>query len=489
MCKQAAEDLWDSILIYSYLNIDHIVESLQRSFANNRTTFDDLVTKMFGVCDPNERGSRVDRELGDLIISLHHAVSCYDKSMKQLHALIHFASGMIKSIDHVQDRLRYLLLKAKFASELHELICTLGFPERAFGTFVRAAKTSPTFKRLQIYLVPSSSSLKRVHVAASTSNSTSRPTTPTKPAIKPTFNRMNIMPTGNPPSSSSTITTAMVRTSPPKPPVQPQRSAAQQAQKTPGRTASTISHPKSSPTQQNDIMLTIRLYLARDDQTLDLSRLQPAAKQDTARLAVAVLCGQLLPISTNAWYMFGFVATLTEEEERNLGGLYLGILRDAQNPQSIFRDIMQAVQTNTLVDLINTKEYGRFQDIFPGPASFLTTPPEERTTVWRLKQFINDEDNTSPPPHLQRDYGFRYCRQREEVQRLKEIYWNVLKKVDPMDLHNACVHGRLYELASMRGLATTGDRRLMQNDYPAQYLGVENGDGLKAYCGPFFRRR
>jgi hypothetical protein len=493
-CERAEDEFWDAILVYSYANVDHIIESLQRSFANNQVTFDDLVTKMFGISDANERGSRMDRVLGDRIIALHHLVRSYDKSMRELHTLIHFASDMNKEIEHLPDRLRYLLQKAKFSNELHELIRTLGFPERAYSTFIKAAKTSPAFTHTTLHTVPSSSSPRGVYATVPISQPTTKPTflTP-KLEIKQTAGRTDCTPLKTTKTPSQT-TTGPVCTASPQPqtraqPPRPQQSTKHEVSKVQGRTASTPLPQKSLSTPHNNIEAIIRPYLDDDDQNLGLPRLQPASKQAAARLVGAILRGQLLPTPTNAWYVFGFVATRTEEEERHLGGLYLGILRDAQDRQSIFRDIVRAVETNTLVDLINTQEYGRFQDIFPGPASFLNTPPEDRSTVWRLKQFVADQDNTEPPPHLQRDYGFKYCRQREEIQRLKDIYWNILKKANPMDLHHACVFESLYKFASMKGFATTHDRRLMQNDGAMSSSGLENREGLQAYLGPFFKRR
>jgi hypothetical protein len=481
--------MWDSILIYSYPNIDHIIDGLQKSFASYQTKFDDLVTRMFGICDVNDRGSQIDRELGEQIISLHHLVGSYDKSLKQLNGLIRFASEMTKRIDHLPDRLRYLLQKAKFAGELYQLICTLGFPERAYSTFVRAAKISPAFAHTIFHTGSLSTSPERVHATVPASKPITKPTSSSpRFAIKQTASPTNTTKTPSPPIERPVRAgppLAQVRTQPPT----PQHPTTHQAPKELGQMDSNTSPNKSLSNPQNDIEAIIRPYLDDDEQDLGLSRLYPIAKQDTARLICAVLRGNLLPTSTNAWYVFGFVATRTEEEERHLGGLYLGILRDAQNRQTKFRDIVRAVETNTLVDFIDAQGYGRLHDIFPGVAWFLSTPQEKRATVWSLKQFVADEDNTDPPPHLQRDYGFKYCRQRDEVQRLKDIYWNMLKKVDPMDLHHACVFESLYKFASMKGFARDKDRRLMQNDGAMTSSGLENNEGLKAYLRAFFKRR
>jgi hypothetical protein len=151
--------------MYSYLNVDHVVESIQACFSQNETTFEEFLTKMFGILDHTESRSTLDRELGDRLIFLNQAVRSYDKSMKQLHSLIRYASDMIKKIQSLQDRLKYLLQKSRFADTLFKLICTLGFPERAHNTFVRAAKSTPCTLRCS-RTSARSNSITRVSTAA-----------------------------------------------------------------------------------------------------------------------------------------------------------------------------------------------------------------------------------------------------------------------------------------------------------------------------------
>ncbi|EDU46615.1 conserved hypothetical protein [Pyrenophora tritici-repentis Pt-1C-BFP] len=114
----------------------------------------------------------------------------------------------------------------------------------------------------------------------------------------------------------------------------------------------------------------------------------------------------------------------------------------------------------------------------------------QRSTVWRLKQFVLNKNETEPPAWAQRDYGFKFCKQREEVLLLKEIYNKICKKISLKDLHTACIHGRLYEAAVQKGVFVDAKyKRLMQNDYPSPFLGYENDKGLKNYRGSFFKKR
>lgn len=97
-----------------------------------------------------------------------------------------------------------------------------------------------------------------------------------------------------------------------------------------------------------------------------------------------------------------------------------------------------------------------------------------------------------PEPHaiLQRDYGFRYCVTREEVTRLRGYYAAVLARgVEPLDVHGACVRGRLGEVLAREGvLVRRGDERLLKNDWPSPWVGWEREEGTGAYRGTFFRR-
>lgn len=251
-------------------------------------------------------------------------------------------------------------------------------------------------------------------------------------------------------------------------------------------------HRTSQASSSRDIYIytVVRPYLPEEDRDVGIARLQPQVKQEVAQLAAAVLRRNLVPVVERVWHTFGFVVVDDIEQERHLAGLYGAIFEHAIDKQWIFREFMRAVETNTLPQIFDRNGYAHFRQEFPGLDAFLSTSPVRRPTVWHLKHFLVDEDNTEPPAVLQRDYGFRYCRQREEVLRLKAIYAAILKNADALDLHTACTHGRLVEFAAQKGVfVDLKDRRLMSNDYPASFIGFDNGLGLAAYRGSFFRRR
>jgi hypothetical protein len=466
MFEEAKDSLRDSILLYTYGNIAHIVNSIQKTFVDYQDRFENFITKMFGVNDPAMDENHF--KVGSHILTLYQATKAYDKSVGQLYSLIHLASAAIEKFPSLQKDIASVLGGGKFPLKLFQLICTLSFPKRAHSTFVLMAQTSASFRRVKI-CIKSNMNLLRQLPKASQSKASSRTTT-TSPKKSPTI-----------PLSTRRIPAA--------------NSSQRNAQATPRTVLQhqsrgiTLETPPSSP--HDDIFTVIRPYLTEDDRAIGLARLQPPSKQDAARLTGAVLRRNLLPLSANAWYAFGFVTTRTEDEERRLAGLYANILQATHNsdPVSVFAELLQALEANKLVQLFDKKGYAHFRQVFPRLEHFLSAPPERRSTVWRLIHFIRDEGNTEPPASLQRDYGFWCCQQRDEVSRLKNHYAVILEKVNPMDLHNACTNGRLYEFARETGvLIDLKDKRLMQNNAPALCVGFDNQIGFAAFRGRFYKR-
>ncbi|KAI4958866.1 hypothetical protein J4E86_004476 [Alternaria arbusti] len=460
---RACSELWDVILIHNYNRVEQVIQSIQESFDENWTTFDELVTRMFGIDDADNRGSRLDRELGDKVIRLSHDVHAFDGSMRDLNKLVQFASTMTRVNHNLRDRLRYLLEKTYFANKLFDLICALGFPERVYSTLVRAARSSQTFRNVNFHLRPQSP-VKNVSFATPMASAT--PPNAVKSSSPPQKKKSKRMQQ----YEATAIETAIAVPTLPSPP---------------------LPSPPSEPavTSLGPLMTAVQPYLNQQDRNLPLPSLQPATKQETAQLIGTILRERLLSTQTAAWYSFGFVTAKDEEQERQLAGLYVALLKEAKDPEAAFRELQTALETNSLVYLFDKYEYSHFRGLFPYLKAFLSIPPNKRSTVWRLRQFIQDPTDDEPPACLQRDYGFKYCRQREEVLRVKEIYVNILKKLGPQKLDIACVNGRLSETAMKEGVHINAkDRRFLKNDYGSPFLGLDCEGGLENYRGPFYRK-
>jgi len=419
---------------------------------------------MFGIDDMDNKGSTLDRELGDKIIRLSHDVHASDGSKRDLNKLVQFASTMTRVLLNLQDRLRYIPEKTHFANKLFDLICALGFPERVYSTLVQAARSSQTFRSVTFHLRPSSPAK---NVSFATPMASATPPNAVKPSSPPQKEKSKRMQRYEATAYTTAIATPVLSSlhPPPSPP------------------------PQLAVTSLGPLMTAVQPYLNQQDRGLSLHSLQPATKQETAQLVGTILRERLLPTDTTAWYAFGFVTAKDEEQERQLAGLYVALLKEAKDPEAAFRELQTALETNSIVKLFDQYEYSHFRDLFPYLKAFLSTPLTKRSTVWRLRQFILDPVDDEPPACLQRDYGFKFCRQREEVLRLKEIYVNILKKLGPQKLDIACLNGRLTETAMKEGVhVDVKDRRFLKNDYGSPFLGLDCEGGLENYRGPFYRK-
>jgi hypothetical protein len=235
-------------------------------------------------------------------------------------------------------------------------------------------------------------------------------------------------------------------------------------------------------------MDTIRPYLPEEDRGLSLFKLQPAAKQSAALLIGCVLHDTPVPPGSDTYYLFGFVTCRTKEQEDNLSDYYRQLLKTTVDKIVIFTSLAKALELNTLPGLLHHSCL-QMKKSHPSLLKFLGTAPEERLSVFRLIQFVRDTDNDEPLPCLKRDYGFRFCTQREHVAKLKALYARVIVKTDPMELHSACTHGRLLHFAiKILGWVDVSMRRLLQNDYPHPAVGLDNTQSLELYMMPLFKK-
>jgi len=101
-----------------------------------------------------------------------------------------------------------------------------------------------------------------------------------------------------------------------------------------------------------------------------------------------------------------------------------------------------------------------------------------RKSVWYLKAYVYQElKQTTIIPSFRVDYGIINCGGvLTHLQLLKDTYRKVFEhpKGDPLELHKACIAGKIYEyVGSLLKIKKKEEkllRRLMQNMYPLQDL-------------------
>ncbi|KAF2127532.1 hypothetical protein P153DRAFT_295156 [Dothidotthia symphoricarpi CBS 119687] len=225
-----------------------------------------------------------------------------------------------------------------------------------------------------------------------------------------------------------------------------------------------------------------RPYLDIEDRNKTARELKPEAKGASYDLLAAILL-QMSPHPIQlVWYSFGFVTCRGQGEESMLVSLYKLLLtksdgspfyeinnRQRGNIQpATFTQFWKAYEAGRLIQLMDSKGLKEIRSELPFLEGFLSVPPVgSRPSVWDLKQFleISDPMDHPPVPSVNVDYGFINCRTFEETCTLMEIYGKVLKTAKPLELHQACVAGNLFEFASSHLRMEERWRPLMRNFY------------------------
>ena len=244
-----------------------------------------------------------------------------------------------------------------------------------------------------------------------------------------------------------------------------------------------------------------RPYLDMADRNKTARDLKPEAKGSCFNL----LAGVLLRFTPNPiqrdWYSFGFVTCRGQREESMLVDLYQLLLTESDGsifyelhdrrrgiaPPATFTEFWKAYEAGILIQLMDSKGLKEQRSWLPFLEGFLSVPPAgPHLSVWSLKQFleISDPIDHPPCPSVNVDYGFINCHSFEETCILMEIYGKVLKTADPLELHQACVAGDLFQFASGYVPMEERWRSLMRNLYPLkEVVESEPGPELRSEAG------
>jgi hypothetical protein len=226
-------------------------------------------------------------------------------------------------------------------------------------------------------------------------------------------------------------------------------------------------------------------FLEPADQKRNWRKLKPAAKQYSFEILLMSLMGARPRPEQETWMKFGFCACRNEDEENRLGGIYVSLLTDQQpgylGPQHLrarpctFTEFWRAYESGGLVQLMEDRIRNGFANIreLPLVREYLSRPPSDMNlSVWSLKQFLEINEYTKYPPvePVKVDYGFLNCQGLEEICVLGEIYKRLLRVANPLELHEACLENRLFELAGKFHRMDDEHRRLMSNEYSREVM-------------------
>ncbi|KAL1601635.1 hypothetical protein SLS60_006550 [Paraconiothyrium brasiliense] len=226
---------------------------------------------------------------------------------------------------------------------------------------------------------------------------------------------------------------------------------------------------------------------------LDWATYHHPAKESVVYLRASVLGDRIPDPSSDAYYAFGFVALQDEDKLQKLGGLWKAIFMDSPSENAVLVELCQALSEHHVAQFFDRHGWSTFRYELPSIETFFATPPNERTSVYRLVQFIRVEDSTDegtePPRVLIRDYGFHLCKQRGEVVALKDVYRKMLSVLKMVDLHQACVRNQLQSAVMAAGVQfESRHRRLLVNQGPRPDVGYERITAPFAFDQGLFKR-
>lgn len=231
-----------------------------------------------------------------------------------------------------------------------------------------------------------------------------------------------------------------------------------------------------------------KTYLAPEDRHKMIHELEPEAKKHCYSILAQVLHRNTPCPTEVTWYSFGYVTCRNREQTwpaeesilvdifqlllaRDDGSYFFEFHKRRRGPEPLvsFTQFWKAYEKSALIQLMDLNGLKDMRTRLPYLEAFLSVPPNgPRPSVWDLKQFIEINEPVEHPPILPVavDYGFFNCKTSEETYVLMEIYRRVLASANPLELHEACISGRLYDFADQHHPMNKKWEPLMRNLYP-----------------------
>ncbi|KAG6812093.1 hypothetical protein H0H92_004393 [Tricholoma furcatifolium] len=179
-----------------------------------------------------------------------------------------------------------------------------------------------------------------------------------------------------------------------------------------------------------------------------------------------------LPVTPEDMVNNGLLRAWSQYDERTLGSLYRQLIH-----RCTFRDLVEAYEDSKLLDFMRSHGL-QIEHRFPYLEKFLQSSMRE--SVWWLKQLVEvgNADEYQTEPTVAVDYGFDKCRPgTDDYANLKALYKQVLDmpQARPLDLHQACIQGKLYDyvtkFVAIKGRDSRKQfKRMLKNPYPLACL-------------------
>lgn len=190
----------------------------------------------------------------------------------------------------------------------------------------------------------------------------------------------------------------------------------------------------------------------------------PDSQQLCLGLCTLLLSGTHPPPNMKIWLKFGFCTCKDEQDESELAKTYIALMNKCP-----FSEIHDAFSTSSLISLFDAHGLEAQRKRFTYLEDILSN--ESMKSVWHLKRAATSADCPVNLP-VGVDYGFANCKSEDERVKLMKVYRHFFEipHASPVELHKACLEGKLYEFAVAHAELKKRDRKimrhLMKNMYP-----------------------
>lgn len=421
--------------------IRRAIDSTKRLFSENEDCHQDLITRWSGGND--EFLEKLDDRIFKLLFGFQNLFINPESdkvTLEEIDDIIDYASKFYEERDLLK-RLKYLPVRSRYGEGIFDHICLLVRPELVSGTLRRVASANPTFACVKIKYG--------------------------FPAVLPNAPK-SMYPSNKPDTKSSSLTVKPVsmlgvKTSPSSP--EWSHTTTKDIQNT---------APSTKVSKIETLEVPAREYLTFDDKGIGALYLSPIEKSDALILAIHVLNATSPIAGQRGYYSFGYPACRDEDEISRLSGMYQQILVTSHQKQDTFQVLWASAKQGQMIEFLDGCIYKYlWRETFPLLESFFKQE-SRKPSVWRLIEFIRT-NSTDAPADLRRDYGFERpnCPTREEIQKSKDLYWRLLRNIEPLQLHKLCIQGTLQELKHCFHVAPH-EERYLRNRYPMIGLGFES---------------
>jgi hypothetical protein len=220
---------------------------------------------------------------------------------------------------------------------------------------------------------------------------------------------------------------------------------------------------------------------------LSLQDTLPRDERDCFGLYSLILFGEYPRPHNHAWVLFGFCTCKDQSEQEELRKYYYHLIESCT-----FTDFCAAYSSSSLYSMFDSRDVWFLTDIVRDwglkLSSVLQETPRSHKSVWYLKQYVTLDEAMDVerfvPKYFKVDYGFANCETEEDIQRLKDVYRNMLfaTDADPLMLHKAAMAGYLLEYVSKRATIALEPRehyaRLLTNPYTESVSATPGSHGV-----------